>query len=173
MIRPEAQAFLSRWSGVGAALALVLCGLWIGTRGGWLLAGFGIGLALLGAVLARDAFQRLRFSGEADGPGAVEVLEGQIAWFGPSGGGFLALSDLSRVGLKTEGGQRVWLLSDEAGNRLSVPVDAAGAGQLFGALTALPGLDGAKLISALASEEDIVVLWLAESAILLPFRPRL
>ncbi|RRH78565.1 hypothetical protein [Falsigemmobacter faecalis] len=172
MIRPEAQAFLWRWSGVGGALALVLCGLWLGTRGGWLLAGFGIALALLGLILARDAFQRLRFQGEAEGPGAVEVLEGQIAWFGPSGGGFLALSDLSRVGLQSDGGQRVWVLSDDGGNRLQVPVDAAGAEQLFGALTALPGLDGGKLISALASQEDIAVLWQAESAVLLPFRPR-
>ena len=170
MIRPEVQALLTRWSGVGMALVVALAGLWLGTRGGWLLGALGAGLGVLGLVLARDAFQRLRFRGGAEGPGAVEVLEGQIAWLGPSGGGFLALSELQRVGLVTLGPGRVWALTDTEGRNLNVPVDAAGIEQLFGALTALPGLSGARLLAALEKPEDVPVLWQSTPAAILPFR---
>lgn len=172
MIRPEAQALLWRWSGVAGSLALTALGLWVATRGGWLLAGLGAGFALFGLALAQDAWSRLRFDRGADGPGAVEITEGQIAFFGPDGGGFLALSDLASVGLITQAGQRMWQLRQSDGHSLSVPVDAAGADQLYTALTALPGVEGAKLLQALAGSQDIALVWQAASAQILPFVPQ-
>lgn len=172
MIRPEAQAFLTKWQGVAGALAVALAGLWLATRGGWLLAAVGTALGAFGLALALDAWRRARFHTQDDGPGAVEVIEGQVAFFGPETGGFLALSDLQSVGLLRQNGQRVWMLRQSDGHSLAVPVDARGAEALYSALTALPGIDGGTLLAALDQPQDRPVVWQAGSAAILPFSPR-
>jgi hypothetical protein len=159
LIRPELAARLHRWREViGAGLALA-AGLWLATRGGWLMAGLGGAMALAGAGLALAALRRLRFAPAGRGPGVVEVDEGQVGWFGPGIGGFVSLSDLSELGLVTVQGLRVWRLRQTDGHLLLVPVNAQGADRLYDALTALPGIDGTRLLAALDNPADTPVVW--------------
>ncbi|MEH7829135.1 hypothetical protein [Gemmobacter denitrificans] len=150
MIRPEARALLARWGETGFALAVLVAGLWLGLRGGWILLPLGIALALLGAGLALIALRRLRFATAIqDQPGLVEVDEQQLAYLGPTGGGYVSLDDLIELRLLSRGGQRFWRLKQADGQALLVPVAANGADRLFDAFAALPGLDAAGLIAAL------------------------
>ena len=75
----------------------------------------------------------------------VEVDEGQVGYWGPSFGGFVALADLVEVRLTEFHGTRQWRLRTASGEVLTVPVDAAGAEKLYDAFAALPGIDMAAL----------------------------
>ncbi|MDX5359566.1 MAG: hypothetical protein LPK12_17725 [Rhodobacterales bacterium] len=170
LIRPELAARLTRArEAIGAGLALAF-GLWLATRGGWLLAGLGGAVALVGAGLLVAAIQRLRFAPATRGPGVVEVDEGQIAWFGPGIGGFVSLAELAELGLITVQGLRVWRLRQSDGQMLLVPVDAQGAGQLYDALTTLPGIEGHRLLAALGAPGDTPLIWQRAPSRILPFR---
>lgn len=159
LIRPEvARRLLRGREAIAAAVTLAL-GLWIATRGGWVLAGLGGAVALIGGGLLVAALQRLRFAPSSLGPGVVEVDEGQIAWFGPGVGGFVSVADLADLGLVTVQGLRVWRLRQTDGHLLLVPVDAQGAEQLFDALTTLPGIEGRRLLAALESPADTPMIW--------------
>lgn len=159
LIRPDLAARLHRArEAIGAGLALAF-GAWIATRGGWLLAALGGAIALTGAGLLVAALQRLRFAPRSQGPGVVEVDEGQIAWFGPGIGGFVSVADLAELGLITVQGLRVWRLRQGDGQLLLVPVDAQGAGQLYDALTTLPGIEGHRLLAALDTPADTPLIW--------------
>lgn len=169
LIRPEVAAHLHRWrEAMGATLALAF-GLWLATRGGWLLMALGGAVILIGAGLLVTAVQRLRFAPTSRGPGVVEVDEGQIAWFGPGIGGFVSVAELADVGLITVQGLRVWRLRQTDGQLLLVPVDAEGAGQLFDALTTLPGVEGHRLLAALGSAADTPLIWRREPSRILRF----
>lgn len=170
LIRPELAARLTRArEAIGAGVALAF-GLWLATRGGWLLAGLGGVVALVGAGLLVAAIQRLRFAPVTRGPGVVEVDEGQIAWFGPGIGGFVSLAELAELGLITVQGLRVWRLRQSDGQMLLVPVDAQGAGQLYDALTTLPGIEGHRLLAALRAPGDTPLIWQRATSRILPFR---
>lgn len=158
-IRPEIATVLHRWREVIGAGALVGLGLWVAARGGPFYAVLGTTLGLAGAGLALMAWRRLRFARQGNGPGVVEVDEGQIAWFGPGIGGFVSLADLAEVGLVTVQGLRVWRFRQADGQLLLVPVAAQGADRLYDALTALPGIDGSRLLAALDLPADTPVLW--------------
>lgn len=153
-MRPEAIAVLFRWREVLAAAALSLAGLWTASRGGWLLAPLGAAMAALAIAWGVNARRRVRFRQSVSAPGIVEVTEGQVAFFGPAGegpaGGLIALPDLVEVHLVTRHGRRAWRLRQADGQMLTIPVDAAGSEALFDAFVALPGLDSAELIAALA-----------------------
>lgn len=166
MIRPEAMAFMHRWhevvlSGLGVAL-----GLWLAGKGGIVLLPLGLALAALAAAFGILAFRRLRFAGAGqDGPGLVEIDEGEIRYFSPDSGGVSGgvapLRELTELRLIVRAGQRLWRLRLEQG-ALEVPVDAAGAEALFDALSALPGMDSAGLVAALeAAAPDALgaVIW--------------
>lgn len=158
-VRPELIRSLHRNRELLAALAVSVLGLWIGTRGGWLMAGLGGVMVLGGAGLALTAFRRLRFAPKDRGPGIVEVVEGQVGWFGPGIGGFISMDELSELGLVTVQGLRVWRLRQTDGQMLLIPVSAEGAGRLYDALTALPGIDGGRLLAALEAPHDTPVIW--------------
>jgi hypothetical protein len=138
MIRPEARAALLRWREVLAGLAVALAGLWFATRGGWVLGPFGAAVGLLGLGLAAVGLRRMRFD-RGGGAGVVQVIEGQVGYFGPYGGGFLALDDLVEV-WRIAGG---WRLVDTEGNVLDIAQDATGSAGLYDALAARPGLAAA------------------------------
>lgn len=159
MIRPEVKDTLSRWQEVLISGAIALFGLWLGTRGGYLLGPLGAIIGLLGLGLAWSGFQRMRFTAHTDGPGFVEVIEGEVRWFGPDIGGGIALRELASVGLVTLQGLRVWRLVQNDGGVLLVPVNAKGVEKLFDALTSLPGLDAGKLLRALDMPLDQPLVW--------------
>lgn len=153
LIRPELAARLVRWREPIYAGALTLFGLWVATRGGWLLGPLGAGLVLLGAAWAAMALRRLRFAPGVAAPGMVEVDEGQVGYLGPAFGGYVALPDLVELRLLTMRGRRLWRLKQADGQALLIPVDAAGAERLYDAFASLPGMDTAALVTALTPAE--------------------
>lgn len=158
-IRPELAARLHRAREAIAAALFVAFGLWVATRGGIFLLALGGLVMAAGGSLLLMAVQRLRFARPERGPGVVEVDEGQIGWFGPGIGGFVSLADLAELGLVTVQGLRVWRLRQTDGQLLLVPVDAEGAARLYDALTALPGIDGTRLLAALDNPADTPFIW--------------
>lgn len=160
-LRPEVAALIRRWREVEIAAAVALAGLWLATRGGSFLALVGGGVVALGAALAVIGLRRLRFSRETAGPGIVRVVEGQMAYLGPFGGGFVGMPDLAELALIRDGeGRRFWRMASIAGAPVLVPVSAIGAEALFDIFAALPGLDMAELLAALdAGGQGDRVIW--------------
>ena len=149
LIRPEARAILWRWREVAATLAAAGFGLWLMALGGYLLVPLG-GVVAGGALfLALIALRRLRFAQGRGAPGIVTVDEGQVAYFGPESGGFVALRELVEVRLIRVQGVRHWRLKQSDGQALLIPVEAEGAEALFDAFAALPGMDTQALVAAL------------------------
>ncbi len=148
MIRPELRALAWRWREALVGLALVLLGLWMLTQPATLIKGLGALVALAGLALAVNGARRARFmpAGAVPGPGVVQIIEGQIAWFAPgdeADGGFIALDEIRQISLSADG--RRWVVMGTGGQHLAIPIDTAGAEALFDAFASLPGLDLAHL----------------------------
>lgn len=152
MIRPAVRALFRRWREAAAAVAVAGFGMWLTGLGGWLLVPLGLVTAALGAAWAVLALRRARFQADPGAPGIVEITEGRLRYLHPRTGGEIALHDLAELRLLRLRGRAVWGLSDLHGRRLLVPLDAAGAGALFDAFAALPGLASADLVAALGTE---------------------
>lgn len=162
LIRPELRAALWRWREVLGGLALAGFGAWIVLLGGYFFQGLGGAVVALGLALALVAWRRVRFHGQGNSPGVVEVTEGQITYLAPSGGGFAALSEISVIDLAfTISGQRVWRISQTGNPPLTIPVSATGAEALFDSFVALPGGDPARILAAMRRRpvEGTVTVW--------------
>jgi hypothetical protein len=158
--RPEAKAALWRWCEVLVAAALVLLGLWWIVGPGRLLAVPGWALLLGGAALCFVGVQRARFRGTGDGPGAVQVDEGQISYFGPLTGGVVAVQALERLTLDASLKPAHWRLDAPGQAAVLIPVNAAGSDALFDAFARLPGLRTERMLSELRSGKGhAVVIW--------------
>lgn len=159
MIRPEIRAMLLRWREVIAAALAGAAGLWLLSRGGYLLVPAGAAVTALAAGWAMIALRRIRFLRGVGAPGMVEVDEGQIGYLGPTFGGFVALADLAELRLVEIHGARAWRLRTHDGQILLIPVDAAGAERLYDAFAALPGIDMARVTAALDRGQPTLPLW--------------
>ena len=148
-VRPEVVAALSRGREVIAGGVLAALGLWVAAQGGYLLVPIGLALMALAGFWALTSWRRLRFDQGLDGPGIVELDEGQVGYLGPGAGGYVSLVDLVELRLLTLRGRRVWRLKQADGQALLIPVDAAGADRLFDAFASLPGMDTAMLVASL------------------------
>lgn len=158
--RPEAKAVLWRWREVLAACAIALVGLWWIVGPGRLLAVPGWALVLAGVALGIIGLQRARFRSGTDGPGAVQVDEGQIAYFGPLTGGVVALQNLERLSLDARSQPPHWQLDAPGQEPVLIPVNAAGSEGLFDAFATLPGLRTERMLSELRSGQNhAVVIW--------------
>ena len=151
-IRPDLRERMERWSEPALGAAVLALGLWTATRGGWLLAAGGGRVAALGAGWLVLALRRLRFRGQGDAPGLVELDESRITYMGPQIGGSISLDELTEIRLLSLRGRRAWRLRQADGQVLLVPLDAAGAEVLFDAFSSLPGLSSAALVAALAGD---------------------
>lgn len=149
MIRPELRTAAWRWREVIYAGMTAALGLWLVRLGGLILIPAGLALIALGLGWAVSAWRRVKFAQGHEGPGLIEVDEGQIAYMGPGAGGYVALPDLVELRLMTLQGRRLWRLRQSDGQALLIPVDATGAERLFDAFAALPGIDMAAVVSAL------------------------
>jgi hypothetical protein len=163
-IRPELRAALWRWRDILIGVALMVFGVWAMVWPGGLLGAIGGFVALTGFGVALTGLQRWRFRAPRDGPGTVDVDEGQVTYFGPLTGGAVALREVTELALVRAGQTPHWRLS--AGEEhLFIPVDADGADALFDAFTTLPGLKVQSMLSALedGSDTDIVIWTRAEA----------
>lgn len=148
-VREDLAAALTRWREVIVAGGVAALGLWLVWLGGYLLVPLGLALVALATGFGASALRRLRFATDGEAPGLVEVIEGQVSYFGPVTGGAVGLPDLVELRLLTLRGRRVWKLRQADGQTLLVPVEAQGAESLFDAFAALPGMDTGDLVAAL------------------------
>lgn len=139
-VRPEARAGLWRWREAltGAALAAVAL-LWVLNSFG-LTRVLGFVFLAVAILLVLAGLQRGRFRSRGGGQGVVQLIEGQVSYFGPLTGGAIALSELAALSLDGRASPAHWLLVPEQGAPLHIPVTAEGADALFDAFTGLPGL---------------------------------
>ncbi|WP_415921825.1 hypothetical protein [Tateyamaria sp. SN6-1] len=159
-IRPEAQTALWRWREVLIGVGLAVLGLW------WLAQSTGLlwyvaPAVLVGAgALIMIGFQRGRFRGAGDGVGTVQIVEGQITYFGPLSGGAVAMRELTRLTLDGTQHPAHWRLEQRGLPDVHIPVNADGADALFDAFASLPGLRTERMLSQLqAQPHSAVVIW--------------
>ncbi len=147
LIRPELAAGLRRWSEVLTGLAVATFGLWALQARGAFFQGLAVLVVLAGLALAVIGWRRMRFQRAGNAPGVVQIVEGQISYFGPTNGGFMALSDLVELHLVEHGAS--WQLIGQDDTRLEIPVAATGADALFDLFARLPELRMQLLLDAL------------------------
>ncbi|MCB2111034.1 MAG: hypothetical protein H6895_13765 [Defluviimonas sp.] len=164
-VRPELAARLGRWRELAAAAVVALAGFGLLRLGGYVFVPLGLAVLALAAGWATIAVRRLRFLRAVAAPGVVEVDEGQVGYFGPAFGGFVALADLAELRLTDLHGARQWRLRTQGGEVLLIPVDAAGADKLYDAFSALPGIDMARLADALDAGMATLPLWRRDRAL--------
>jgi hypothetical protein len=151
---------LWRWREVLFGIAVGLFGLWLVIGPGLLLAVPGWALIVAGGAFCWVGVQRGRFRSDGQGPGAVQVDEGQIAYFGPLTGGIVALSEMERLSLDRSSYPPHWRLDQPGQGALMIPVDAAGSEALFDAFAALPGLRTERMLAELQNTGALsVVIW--------------
>ncbi len=158
-VRPDLSRRLARWSELASAVVAALIGGAIMRLGGFLFLPIGALLTLLSLGWAMTALRRLSFQREIAAPGIVEVIEGQVGYFGPTFGGFVALDDLVELRLMEFHGAQHWRLKTALNEVLTIPVDATGADKLYDAFATLPGVDMAGLSSALDAGTATLPLW--------------
>jgi hypothetical protein len=158
--RPEARAEIWRWREVLAGLGAVALGLWLVVGPGLLLAIPGWALVAGGAVLAWVGVQRGRFRHDGMGPGAVQIDEGEVSYFGPLTGGTVSLRELTRLSLDGSMFPAHWRLEQRGNPPLLIPVNAAGAEALFDAFATLPGLRTERMLAELGRDSrQSVLIW--------------
>jgi hypothetical protein len=148
-IRTDVWDALTRWREVILAAGAVVMGAWVMLRGGPFYVVAGAAVALAGLALGINAARRVRFRSATLAPGVVQIVEGQIAYFGPEEGGFAALEEIEQLALDDCAAGRCWVLSLSDGRVLEVPQAARGAEALFDAFATLPGIEMSALMAAL------------------------
>ena len=160
MIRPEAKAQLMKWREVIIGAAVFLVGVWWVFAKSSLFLLPGLGAIIAGGALVWIGVQRARFRGEGQGPGAVQVDEGQITYYGPLTGGAVALAELGSLTYDPSLFPAHWRLKQPGFNELLIPVNADGAEALFDAFSSLPGLRMEALLAARKStHKHPTVIW--------------
>lgn len=160
LIRPELAARLAPWREVMAAGVLAALGAWVFLLGGWIYRPVGVALIALAATWGLGAWRRMRFARGVEAPGLVEVIEGAIRLYGARAlGGEVALRDLTEIRLLRLNGRVHWRLRSASGEALLIPVEAAGAGQLADAFSALPGFDLGAAAAALDGHAPVTTVW--------------
>ena len=149
LIRPAIADTLRRWREVIGCGIPALFGLWLIGLGGLVLVPLGVLAIVVALGLGIIASRRVRFAQGGSAPGVVEVVEGQVSYFGPTSGGSIALPDLVELRLLAAAGHRYWQLRTADGQALLIPVEALGAARLFETFAALPGLHTGSLVAAL------------------------
>ena len=141
-IRPEVAEQLTRWRETLAGTAAAVFGAyWMVTEPGAMRI-IGTALTIGGALLLIAGIQRARFRKGSDGAGVVQVIEGQVTYFGPMDGGGIDIDDLTLLELVPDGANPPsWRITHRTGEPLMIPIDARGAEALFDVFAALPGLD--------------------------------
>lgn len=160
MIRPEARAHLMRWREALAGGGMAALGLWWLLGPAHLLILPAVALLFAGSGLIWIGVQRARFRSGGQGPGAVRVDEGQVAYFGPLTGGAVALREMSQLSLDKTVFPAHWRLHQPGQPEVLIPVNADGAEALFDAFATLPNLRTARMLQALQGQDKrLTVIW--------------
>lgn len=160
-LRPEVRAFFWRWREVLLAGVVLALGIW------WALTGIGINkwlgyiFCLIGIGWGIAGVQRARFAQDGDGPGVVQIRERRLAYFGPLDGGIMDVADLSRLEIDpTSHPDPSWILTSIEGQVLAIPINAAGAEDLFDVFAALPDIRTSAVLDVLSRTPDArVTVW--------------
>ncbi|MEP5727828.1 MAG: hypothetical protein ABJL67_00500 [Sulfitobacter sp.] len=158
--RPEAIGAVTRWREALVGLAITLIGLWLVSGPGFLLAVPGYAALVGGAVLIWLGVQRGRFRNADGGTGSVQIDEAQVTYFGPLTGGTVALREMDSLTLEGAMFPPHWRLTQAGQPPLLIPINAAGADDLFDAFATLPGLKTERMLTTLnSSPHQAVVIW--------------
>ena len=139
ILRPERMAALRRWREALTGGALGLVALWAWVAGVGPVAWLAVPLGVASAALVWTGAIRGQLRGPGNGPGVVDMTEGQLAYFGPLDGGVVALDRVQAIVLDTRGKPAHWIVRRDDGPALHIPVTAKGADALIDAFAALPG----------------------------------
>lgn len=154
LIRPEVSDQISRWREALLGAVVLAFGLrW--ALGSGVLAVFGILIALIGGALIYVGILRGRLRRPGRGAGVLQLVEGQLGYFGPDTGGVVAVDLIQRISKSGD----TWLIEDTEGTRLEIPANAAGADCLFDVFAMLPGLDMSTLASDDPGPRETALLW--------------
>lgn len=162
-VRPEASAALWRLREIFGGAVLLALGLYWISGGTGLLFWIGWPVAALGAAWIAVGLPRARFrmqGGSAgEGPGVVQVVEGQVRYFGPLTGGVIDLEELDSLSIDATGYPAHWQLRAPGAPTLSIPVTASGADTLFEAFQTLPGLNTGAVLEAGRASDGHQLVW--------------
>jgi hypothetical protein len=92
-IRADLRQFVLRNIELIGGVVISALGILLAATRGGLLQGFGLALAVAGAVLLFTGIQRARFRNDAGGVGVVHVDEWLITYFGPLDGGSVSIEN--------------------------------------------------------------------------------
>lgn len=157
-LRPEARAAIKRWreAGIGLVVALLSVQLAMNSSGGR--RGLAFAVTLLGVAVFIEGIRRARLPRDGGGAGVVEVDERQISYFGPNGGGAVAVEGLMRIEVRAQRGEQRfdWLFTDMGGDVLTIPSNAEGALAIFDAVSVLKGarIENITVAAAAAGARD-------------------
>jgi hypothetical protein len=160
MIRPELTDALRRWSEVLGSLGLSAFGLWALQSHDRFIQILGAVITATGLGLALLAWRRLRFNRDTTAPGIVQVVEGQVSYFGPETGGFIGIGQMVELHLVDHASTWRLVTAEET---LHIPVAAEGTDALFDTFGQLPGLRMTDVLDALDHPQQTRVLWLHPS----------
>ncbi|SER83593.1 hypothetical protein SAMN04490244_103176 [Tranquillimonas rosea] len=150
-VRPQVRALMWRWREALAGGGAILLGLWWALVTGGLMLWIGIVVVLGGVALAVSGIQRGRFRRGGGGPGVVQLVEGQLGYFGPLTGGVVATDDITFLGLTAlPGGRAQWDVVGGDGTNLSIPTDAEGAEAMLDVIARFPDLRTEDVLSRLS-----------------------
>ena len=167
-VRPEIRLHVTRFRDAYLGIGVALVGVYLALIGLGIVPMVGMSLAIAGALLTFSGIQRGRFRTVGQGPGVVQVIEGQVTYFGPTLGGTIALDNLVKVELMAGAdGRRTWVLRDASQTTLYIPVDAEGAEALFDSFASLERLKIEKMLGQLAAlDHGSVTIWQAPRPVL-------
>ena len=160
-LRPEAKAQLWRFRDALMGSGVALLGLYWGLTRFGILSWIGWLMLAGGIVWAVAGLQRARFRQGEDGPGVVQIRERRFAYFGPLDGGVMDVDDLSKLEIDPSSHPAPsWVLTGVGGQRLAIPINAAGAEELFDVFAALPNIQTNVVLDVLSRTPDArVTVW--------------
>lgn len=98
-------------------------------------------ILIIAAILLRIIIQRVRFYRSLKAPGMVDVTERQISYLGPMYGKTISLDNLNKIELReSEAYSAIWVLHNNEGDPMLVPISAKGSERLFDVFSGLPNV---------------------------------
>lgn len=167
LIRPEIQAFITRWREplvLGALGVIAILFLLFRLNAPIMVVVLGlvaIGLLSLSFVAARRVLLRDLGLGQ----GYVSVSEQKISYFSVEGGTALSIDDISAVHISADlraghHHEHYWMITGTGGAVLTIPANVSGIEDLMNSLSSLPGIDiGAAMRFAMSGKSGTLPVW--------------